>query len=224
MPASKFLPYVMPMLTFGIFTEIETIDMVSSWYPIVCTIKTIAVTGISIIFVRTYNEIRITTKDWGLALICGVIVFAEWIFIEEHLSYPRFALLDQLGKRSGFNPFDEISSNLWRVFFIAIRFYGLMIMIPIIEEIFWRLFLLRYIVDPDFTRAPLGKFTWISFLTVSGFFSLSHPEWLPALICCFVYNGLFYQTKNIFSCIMAHAVTNTLLGFYVLMNDKWQYL
>jgi len=31
------------------------------------------------------------------------------------------------------------------------------------EEIFWRTFLLRFVIDEHFEQVPFGKFSWLSF-------------------------------------------------------------
>ena len=91
------------------------------------------------------------------------------------------------------------------------------------EEIFWRSFLIRYIISSDFEKIPIGRFTWSSFLISTVLFGLEHNLFLAGMMAGIAYNLLLYRTKSLAHCIFAHAVTNLLLGIYVLATGKWQF-
>ena len=57
---------------------------------------------------------------------------------------------------------------------------GLVVLVPLIEELFWRSFLIRWLVDPDFQKVPIGRVTLMAAAVTSVMFALVHPEWLPA--------------------------------------------
>ena len=97
-------------------------------------------------------------------------------------------------------------------------------MVPLIEELFYRGFLLRYVIDPDnFERAPVGKITAAALGVNVLLFTFSHPEWLVAAIFALAMCGLVARYKNLFVAIWAHGVTNLLLGIYVMYYQDWQY-
>ena len=98
---------------------------------------------------------------------------------------------------------------------------GAALVVPIFEELFWRSFLIRWIIDQDFKKVAIGQFTWISFVATVLLFGLEHNRWLVGLAAGAVYNGLLYQQKNLWPCIIAHAVTNLVLGIYVLQTGQW---
>ena len=75
----------------------------------------------------------------------------------------------------------------------------------------------------DFKRVPTGTFSAAALLISSGMFAVSHPEWLAAAIFALVLCGLLRLTRNFFTCILAHGVTNLLLGVYILHTAQWQY-
>ena len=111
-----------------------------------------------------------------------------------------------------------------RAAFLAVRFFGLVVIVPIIEETFYRGFLLRYVTDlDDFRRAQTGTFSLGALGINVALFAFSHPEWLAAAIFALAMCGLLARTKNLFACIVAHAVTNLLLGLYVIHYGAWQY-
>jgi uncharacterized protein len=97
------------------------------------------------------------------------------------------------------------------------------IVVPLIEEIFFRGFLLRYFIRDQFESVPIGAFSWTSFALVSVAFALVHTtsDWGPALIAGATYNAVAYLTKNLTSCVLAHALTNLLLGIWIMKTGQF---
>jgi uncharacterized protein len=89
------------------------------------------------------------------------------------------------------------------------------------EELFWRSFLIRYLIGHDFEKVPIGAFTWASFLVIAILFGSEHHFFLAGIMAGVVYNLLLYHTRSIVHCIFAHAITNLLLGLYVLNSGRW---
>src|SRR6202030_3615984 len=98
------------------------------------------------------------------------------------------------------------------------RFLRLVLVVPLLEEIFWRGFLLRYLINEKFTGVRMGAFSWLSFAVVTlGFgFTHSQADWLAALVTGALYNFVAYRTKSLASCVAAHAITNLLLGIWIV--------
>jgi CAAX prenyl protease-like protein len=149
------------------------------------------------------------------ALTIGLVVFALWIAPQQLFgSAPRLA---------GFDPqvFAGQPALYWAT--VAGRFLRLVIVVPLIEEIFWRGFLLRYLINERFTEVPLGSFSWLSFALVTLGFGFSHSpaDWVAALITGALYNLVAYRTRSLASCVMAHAATNLLLGIWVMVTRQW---
>ena len=69
----------------------------------------------------------------------------------------------------------------------------------------------------------MGTFTWASFLTTSALFAVEHDRWLAGLIAGLAYNGLYYRTRSLNACIVAHGITNLGLGIYVLAGNQWRF-
>jgi len=163
-----------------------------------------------------YTEIRLKDfKERGntlASLLCGVLVFVLWINMDWTFGFqspPR-----------GFNPAlftDETS----RWLMIGVRFVGAVVIVPVMEELFWRSWLLRYLIKDDFTSVAVGSFSLFSFLAVSLLFGLEHHFILAGIMAGVFFNAICYVTKSIAQCILAHMVANLLLAGYVLSTGKW---
>jgi len=90
--------------------------------------------------------------------------------------------------------------------------------VPLVEEIFWRAFLLRALIDwNNFENLPLGKFTLLSFLGTSLLSTVQHPDtWVVSILCWFAFNGLMYWTRSVLCLVICHGVTNLVLYAWVL--------
>ena len=144
----------------------------------------------------------------------AVLVLAIWIAPQELLGAER--------RWEGFDP-GFFGGGAAYGTNVGVRFIRLVIVVPLLEEIFWRGFLLRYLIKDDFTQVPFGTFSWTSFGVVTLFFGLAHmgPDFWPAIITGALYNFVAYRTRSLASCVLAHAITNLLLGIYILRTGQW---
>lgn len=149
-----------------------------------------------------------------VSIVLGVAVFILWINMD-------WALPNQ-GTPRGFNP-STIPDTTVRNIMTAFRLAGAVMVVPIMEELFWRSFLVRYIIHKDFESVPVGLFTWPSFLISAALFGLEHHYVLAGIMAGIAYNVLLYYTKSIAHCILSHTITNLLLGIYVLQTGKWHF-
>jgi len=145
----------------------------------------------------------------------ALLAFALWIAPQTIFGFaPRSA---------GFNPdiFLDQPVAYWATVFF--RFLRLVVVVPLVEEIFWRGFLLRYLIHEKFHTVPVGAFSWLSFSVVTLGFGLAHSraDWIPALITGALYNCVAYRTKSLSSCVLAHALTNLLLGLWIMKTRQW---
>jgi CAAX prenyl protease-like protein len=108
--------------------------------------------------------------------------------------------------------------------FIAVRIFGSVGLVPILEELFWRGWLMRWLISQDFRKVPLGTYTPLSFWITAVLFASEHGSyWDVGLITGIVYNWWLIRTRNLANCILAHAVTNGCLAAYVIGCAQWQY-
>lgn len=107
--------------------------------------------------------------------------------------------------------------------FILVRLVGSAVVVPPLEEVFYRSFLYRYLVKVDFQSVPLGRFHAMGFVVTSAVFGFTHREWLAGVLCGFAYQGLVCWRKRLGDAMTAHAVTNLLLGGWVVWKGAWQF-
>ncbi len=102
---------------------------------------------------------------------------------------------------------------------------GVSVANSLLEEYFWRAFLLRAFIDwQNFERIPLGTFTWLSFLGTSAVSTLQHPDnWGVSILCWLVFNGVFYWTRSILCLVLLHGFTNLVLYLIVLRTGDWSF-
>lgn len=150
---------------------------------------------------------------WWLGI--GVLVLAIWI--APQIVFGAKPRLD------GFDPtyFGHSGGAYWTT--VALRFVRLVIVVPLLEEIFWRGFLLRYLIREPFQSVPFGTFTPLSFGIVTAGFMLEHQpaDYPAAALAGMLYNLVAYRTRSLTACVLAHAVTNLLLGIFVMRTGQW---
>ena len=213
-----WLSYVAPLALFLVLTSVE--GQFTAFYPFLYTIKIALVGALLLGLGRQYPpEARPQGRGLGLAIVAGVLLMFAWVLVDGHTPHLKF-----LGSRVAYNPFRQIANPMVRDAFLAVRFFGLVVIVPIIEETFYRGFLLRYVTDlDDFQRVPVGKSSLAALGVNVLLFTLSHPEWLAAAIFALAMCALLARTRSLFACIVAHAITNLLLGLYVIHTGAWQY-
>ena len=197
------------------------------WYPISYTIV-ISITTLLVLAVgRGYFKHPLKV-NLGLSVGVGVVGIVVWLalwWLWGQIS--PYIMSEKVGNyvsRSAFDPFSEMSENpSWMYAFIAIRFFGLVIIVPIIEEFFLRGFLMRYIDDPDWDEIPIGIAGKGALIGILVYAIASHPaEPLAAVAWFGLVTWMYLRTKSIWDCVIAHAVTNLLLGIYVLATKTWE--
>ena len=160
------------------------------------------------------------------AVVVGVAIFVVWVGIDDFLKMiglkPDFGELKIGGEP--WNPnaqFGTGSVLAW--FFILARLLGSTLIVPPLEEVFYRSFLYRYLVKPDFLLVPLGAFVAMPFIVTSVVFGFEHREWLAGTICGLAYAGLVCWKKRLGDAMTAHAITNLLLGVWVVGRGEWKF-
>jgi CAAX prenyl protease-like protein len=182
-------------------------------YPI----RTAVVLGALVYLWPAYKELRdslcVTVGEALLVIVVGVLVYVAWVRLD-------WAWAMQ-GQPTGYNPF-QVSVGAG-VVLAGIRIFGAAVVVPVMEELFWRSFLIRYLVTPTFTTVRLGTLTPLSFGATVVLFGLEHHLWLAGMMAGVVYNLLLYKTRRLWPCILAHALTNLLLGIHVLFTGEWHW-
>jgi CAAX prenyl protease-like protein len=164
-------------------------------------------------FWREYDFQQV--RNFILTISTAILVLLVWIAPQEILGMPR--------RVHGFDPTLFAGNQRLFVSVLSLRFFRLVLVVPLLEEIFWRGYLLRRVAHHHFEKIPFGSFDWRSFGIVTLFFGLAHwgPDFVPALVTGALYNFIACRTRSLASCIVAHSVTNLLLGVYILQTRQW---
>ena len=129
-----------------------------------------------------------------------------------------------LETRSAFDPLDEtLIPRAWAYGFLAIRFVGLVLIVPVIEEFFLRGFVMRFVMAADWWNVPIGTANRLAIIAGTVVPLLTHPfsEAVAVAVWFSAVTWLLLRTRNLWSCVAAHATTNLLLGLYVLRTGNW---
>ena len=151
------------------------------------------------------------------AIVVGILVFVMWVGIDPF--YPKLINADK-----PWNPhlqFGEGTPLAWTV--IIGRILGSTLVVPPLEEMFYRSFVYRYIIKADFDQVPLTKFHAPAFFITSIVFGFVHREWLAGILCGMAYQWLVLRKGRLGEAMTAHAITNLLLGIYVAYQGAWHF-
>lgn len=205
-----YIPYIIPFAIFGVCTYLGPLFNISA--SLVYPLKTVLVSASLIYFWKEYKSEIKFSLNW-LAVVSGVLVFFIWVLPE--------GLYPQIG-HSEFNPYEN-SKGYMVYFLIIFRIIGASLVVPLMEELFWRSFALRFAIKSEFKTIPLGQFSWFSFIFISLLFGFEHHRWLVGIFAGMIYTGILYHRKNLFDPILSHGITNLLLGIYVLSTQQWSF-
>jgi CAAX protease family protein len=211
-----WLPYVLPFALFLLLTE--PARFFPSLVPFLYVGKTVIVGTVLWFWRHKYTEdlsSRLSFSEFVVAVLCGLLVLVLWIAPEKYLY--------QFDPGSGFDPYALTGSKVAAIGLIAVRLIGASVVVPIMEELFWRSFLMRYLIDDDFRAVAMGAFTWLSFLGVAILFGLEHHRIVAGIIAGLLYGLLLVRQKKLRGVIVAHGVTNLGLGGYVVVTGNWMF-
>jgi CAAX prenyl protease-like protein len=210
--------YIAPFLVFVGLMGLERLtSLPAEWLYLV---RFLIVAAVILTVSRPYLQLRPSAP--AASLVIGIAVFLIWVGPDTLFGYRHFWLFEnRLTGSASSSLAPELKNNLW---FILLRSTGSFLLVPILEELFWRGWMMRWLIDVNFLKVPLGKYTPAAFWIVALLFASEHgPYWEVGLAAGIVYNWWLIRTRNLADCILAHAVTNAVLAGYVLVTGRWQY-
>jgi CAAX prenyl protease-like protein len=152
----------------------------------------------------------------------GVLVFVLWVGLDPYL--PTQEMIPWIGKPrgEGFNPYlFEDRQIRWGLIFF--RILGSAAVVPVMEELFWRGFVMRYLISENWREQAFGRYQPLSFWVTTLLFASVHFQITLAILAGILYGGWFVRTRSLGSVMLAHAVTNLLLGVYVVATGRWYF-
>ena len=213
------IPYILPFAVFLAFLGVRgVLPFGPGWeYPI--RVITVA----AVLFAVSRPVIRLKPSHAIQSIGVGIAVFVIWVA-------PDLLWPDYRGHWLFQNPLTGSARSslpdgiLEDILFLSFRIAGTAVLVPIIEELFWRAWLMRYLVSPDFRNVRLGTYTAMSFWLTALLFASEHgPYWDVGLLAGIAYGWWMVRTRSLADCILAHAVTNLALAVYVVVLARWEY-
>ena len=212
--------YTVPFAVFLLFLA------VNSWFPAVesywgSPLRVLCLAAVCVVCWPRELSLRPTQPVWSIGV--GMAVFVLWILPDAVVpGYRQFFLFSNpiVGHiHSSLSP--ELLNSRW---ILAWRTIRAVLIVPVVEELFWRGWLMRWLINPDFRRVPLGAYAPFSFWMTAVLFASEHgPYWDVGLLTGVIYNAWMIRTKSVADCILMHAVTNGILSAFVVATGQWQY-
>lgn len=210
LPFAGFMIFILFEELIGFFTNDLGLISIASYAS-----RTLVAAALLIIFRRCYTEI-----DWSdlknlkstlLSVSAGIAVYVLWVRMDFTLPFQDYPS----------NEFPWLAGPGLRHLAFTVKFLGMVLVVPVMEELFWRSFLARYLIRADFTSVAVGTFTFFSFAATSIFFGLEHVFILAGVMAGVVYHLVMLATKSIGQCIIAHFVTNLVLFIHIIYTDEY---
>jgi len=213
------VPYVAPFLTFIAMLAIQKyLSFLGDWEY---ALRVVIVAGAIWFFSRKKLDFKV--HHFAASLAIGIATFVLWIAPDtifpgwrQHWLFTNSIMGEVRVSLSA----EQLSSP----FLLVFRTISAALLVPIVEELFWRAWMLRWLVKNDFETLPIGSADRQSFLIVAVLFAVEHgPYWEVGLITGLVWNWWMTRTRSLGDLIFVHAVTNLVLSLYVIWTKKWQF-
>jgi uncharacterized protein len=212
------VPYVLPMAVFAAFLVFGHQLGLGVWeYPVRALVLALVLWCVS----RPAIDLR--APYWIGSTLVGVAVFVVWIAPDALWPGYRDSRIFQNALTGHIESSVPVEYRGLPLVWVT-RAIRAVILVPIIEELFWRGWMMRWLVDANFTKVALGAFTPLAFGVTALLFASEHGAyWEVGLLAGLAYNWWMVRTRSLGDCILAHGVTNGLLSGYVLLKGQWQY-
>lgn len=222
-PTHRDRPALSRILPFAIFIVLLAAEpwlepFVAPWldprwlYGIRAGVTALALVALLPRFREILGQRSVGGTPWIVAVVVGVGVFGLWILLD----FPPFVL----GRGDGFDP--RVGGRI-HPGLAASRLAGAALVVPVMEELFWRSFLMRWIHRSRFLDVDPRQVGWKALVVTSVLFATEHRLWLAGLLAGLAYGELYRRTEDLRVVILSHAVTNGVLGFWVLATGSWSF-
>ena len=163
---------------------------------------------------RRIAELRVQVTWLGVA--AGLAIFLLWVGLDPY--YPKLSVKGNWNPPADFGPGSPLALAV-----CIVRVVGMTLVVPLLEEVFYRSFLYRYLISPEFMTVSLRTFNRFAFLVTALIFGFSHAEWLPGVLCGLALQGLALRRGHLGEAVAAHALANLLLGIWVVTRNAWHF-
>lgn len=162
-------------------------------------------------------------RRWVPSVALGIGVFLLWIapdlLFPGYRSHWLFSNSITGSVAAGLGEADRANTAV-----LVLRGMRAALIVPVVEELFWRAWLMRWLINEEFWNVGLGSYAPKAFWLVALMFAAEHgPYWDVGLACGILYNWWMVRTKSLGDLILVHGVTNACLSAYVVAAGKWEY-
>jgi CAAX prenyl protease-like protein len=218
LPFAIYVCFLIFESTIGLF-ESNGFGFLGNWYERWSyPVKILLIMLVLIWFRKSFTElatpVEVTWLGWLGGILVGVVIFILWINLDQPWAI--------VGVAKGYNPINPVSQQMDWVL-VTFRIFGATIIVPVMEELFWRSFVMRWQMHPRFLEVNPAKVGMQAFFTTALLFASEHNLLVAGLVAGLAYNWLYIRTRNLWIPIVSHAVTNGLLGLWVLNTHNWQF-
>jgi uncharacterized protein len=215
-PEARTLAWVGPFAIFALWL------FVRQYIPLGYPAKELLLDAVSVAAIVGFSW-RILPRSaphWLASAALGLAVCVIWVAPDALFAGWRAHWLFQnavTGKVTTTIPPSELTPTM-----LALRTMRAALLIPVLEELFWRGWLPRWLQDTRFERIPLGQYTRFAFWATAILFAAEHgPHWEVGLVCGVIYNWWMSRTRSLGDLMIAHGVTNLALSAYVMATGRW---
>jgi CAAX prenyl protease-like protein len=212
---ARILPFAAYLFFIVVADVLERLGFATADLRWLYAAKIGVVTLLLAYFWREYRELRHSftgPKVTVIAIAAGVAVLALWVSLNADWMI--------IGSASGFDPRNDGQID-WAL--VLVRIAGAALVVPLMEELFWRSFLMRWIEKSDFETVDPSQIGLRSFVFTVVLFGFEHNLWLAGIVAGAAYSVLYMRYRTLWAPILAHAVTNGLLGIWVVATGSWSY-
>lgn len=195
------------------------VGITQSLYPVLYAVRIALTLGV---LAWVWPSLRgwLGSPTWWPPLV-GFLLVVPWVWLSCVQRDGQWLSGDT--GRVGFDPFAHYGAGSTASgAYLALRGLGLVIVVPIVEELFLRGFLMRFVFREQFWKVPFGAISGAALATCGLYAVGSHPAEAAAAVVWFaVMTWIACATRKPIDCILAHAATNLALGIFVLFSGDW---
>lgn len=215
-----WLPWVAPFAVFMLLLALAPLVAVPEPWESLIKFGIIAV-SILVFSNQLLRQLRV--RHAVASTVIGLAVFALWVLPDQVFPGWRTHWLFQ-NSITGSVSHSIGLADLQNPLVMALRFSRAALLVPILEELFWRGWLPRWLESRNWQKVPMGKFSAISFVVVALLFASEHgPYWEVGLMAGVVYNLWMWRTRSLGDLVLTHAVTNAALSLFVILTGQYDY-
>lgn len=224
MRSSPAFPFVAPFVVFMVLLTLAGFGPIEARIPHhwLYPIRSVITLGVIVWVWRRLPPLRFRSVTGSVGV--GLLVCVLWVVLDPWLPWLELGGKWLSWERTGgYNPFDPAEalseSTAWG--FVVVRILAGAFVVAISEEMFWRGWLQRWLIEPDFEKVAVGTYERRSFWMTTGAFALVHPQVFTAVIVGAIYGWWLIRTRNVWDVVLAHAVTNLVLYAWVVWSGRF---